>query len=272
MKMMKKFFLLLIVSAFLVSCGGSKRATTPRDNSSSTNSRPKPKVVEADDTLDNGVNPVPKEGVQGYIEFYADIAKEEMELYGIPASITLAQGILESGAGKGTLVKKANNHFGIKCHDWKGQKVYHDDDEKGECFRKYSLAKFSFRDHSLFLSGRKRYTDLFKLPKDDYKGWAKGLRKAGYATDKKYPAKLISLVERYELYKYDGEVLGKDEKDYKKVVDQNDRHTVKQGETLYRLSKKYKVSVEDLKKWNSLDSNDIFEGQVLYIKEYDRGY
>jgi len=235
MTMIKKCFALILLSVFLVSCGGSKRTTSTRTQP--RNDRDLPRSNNSDR----------------------------------PES-TLAQGILESGAGKGTLVKKANNHFGIKCHDWKGQKVYHDDDEKGECFRKYSLAKFSYRDHSLFLSGRRRYTDLFKLPKDDYKGWAKGLRAAGYATDKKYPQKLISLIERYKLYRYDGEVLGKEEKDYKKVVDKNDQHTVQKGETLYRISKKYKVSVEDLKKWNSLDSNDIFEGQVLYVQPFDRGY
>ena len=113
--------------------------------------------------------------------------------YGIPASITLAQGILESGSGKGELTRKSNNHFGIKCHrNWTGDRAYHDDDEKGECFRRYNHPMYSFNDHSQFLTGRKRYAFLFKLRKDDYKGWARGLRKAGYATDKKYPQKLIT--------------------------------------------------------------------------------
>ena len=218
------------------------------------------------------VNPVPKDGVSAYVETYAEIAKEEMLQYGIPASITLAQGILESGAGKGELVQKANNHFGIKCHDWKGARVYHDDDEKGECFRKYSLAKFSYRDHSLFLTNRKRYLDLFKLPKDDYKAWAKGLRAAGYATDKKYPSKLISLIERYQLYKYDGEVLGKSEDQYTKVTDQLDQYTVQKGDTLYSIAKKYNLTVANLKQYNGLEDNAIFEGQVLYVKPLDRGY
>lgn len=274
--MLKRLFLLVFIISLTTSCGSSKKSSRRNTKTTKTIREPKPaptpsKSKPVDPVLDNGVNPMPKTGVAGYIETYAAIAQEEMEQYGIPASITIAQGILESGAGKGELVLKANNHFGIKCHDWKGATVYHDDDEKGECFRKYSLPKFSYRDHSLFLSGRKRYSDLFKLAKDDYKGWAKGLRKAGYATDKKYPDKLISLIERYELYRYDSEVLGKDEKDYKKVVDQNDQHTVEKGETLYRLSKKYSISVEDLKKINDLKSNDIFEGQVLYIKAFERG-
>jgi len=277
--MFKRFTILLFIGILSVSCGGSKKATRSKKRTKTTRTierrQPSPKVTEAatpDDNLDNGVNPVPKGGVDGYIEAFAAIAKEEMELYGIPASITLAQGILESGAGKGELVKKANNHFGIKCHNWKGQTVYHDDDAKGECFRKYSLAKFSYRDHSLFLTGRKRYTDLFKLPKDDYKGWAEGLRAAGYATDKKYPQKLISLVERYELYRYDGEVLGKEVADYKRVTDNSNQHTVQKGETLYRISRKYDVTVPQLKKWNGIDGDQIFEGQVLFIKPFDRGY
>lgn len=274
--MLKRLLLVLLIGGLAAGCGGTKKA-------SSSNKRKSSRVVKSprtesdtkaieDPTLDNGVNPMPRTGVEGYIDTYAAVAKEEMLQYGIPASITIAQGILESGAGKGELVQKANNHFGIKCHNWKGQKVYHDDDAQGECFRKYSLAKFSYRDHSLFLTGRKRYTDLFKLPKDDYKGWAKGLRKAGYATDKKYPDKLISIIERYELYKYDGQVLGKAEKDFKKVTDKINQHTVQKGENLYRISKKYKITVKDLKKYNGLEGDDVFEGQVLYLKPFDRGY
>jgi len=262
---MRRCIYLCFMCLALWSCGSSKRpvkktTTVKKDRPAKVT---KPKVEE--------VNPVPKTGVTGYIETYAATAQEEMRQYGIPASITLAQGILESGAGEGDLVRKANNHFGIKCHDWKGAKVYHDDDEKGECFRKYSNPKFSYRDHSLFLTNRGRYSDLFKLSKDDYKGWARGLRAAGYATDKKYPQKLISLIERYKLYAYDGEVLGKSKRDYKKVTAQDNRHTVKAGETLYRISKKYKISVDDLKEINSLESNTIFEGQVLYVKPLNGG-
>lgn len=141
-----------------------------------------------------------------YIEKYAGLAIEEMYRSGIPASITLAQGLLESGYGLSELALKSNNHFGIKCHNtWKGSKVYHDDDAKGECFRKYDNPEESFRDHSDFLRYRDRYKFLFDLEVTDYKSWAHGLKKAGYATDPKYPAKLIKLIEDYSLYEYDRE-------------------------------------------------------------------
>ena len=139
-----------------------------------------------------------------YIDTWKDIAVQQMLMHRIPASITMAQGILESGYGNSKLATKANNHFGIKCHsDWKGKKVYHDDDKKGECFRKYPSAIESFEDHSAFLTSKSRYADLFELEITDYKGWAKGLRKAGYATNPKYPSLLIDLIERLDLDKLD---------------------------------------------------------------------
>lgn len=138
-----------------------------------------------------------------YIRTYSKVAVAEMYRSGIPASITLAQGLLESGAGKSRLAKEANNHFGIKCHNWKGSKVYHDDDAKGECFRKYRNADESFRDHSDFIRYKDRYKFLFDLEASDYKGWAFGLKKAGYATDPAYPRKLIKLIEDYKLYEFD---------------------------------------------------------------------
>lgn len=265
--------LIIILSLLISSCGGSKKISQSTGQQAETNKTgSSTNETSIREEASNEVSTVPKDDVGRYIEQFADIAQEEMRQYGIPASITLAQGVLESGAGKGELVNKANNHFGIKCHDWKGATVFHDDDEQGECFRKYSLAKFSYRDHSLFLTNRGRYAGLFKLPKDDYKGWAKGLRAAGYATDTKYPDKLIRIVERYKLYRYDGEVLGKKEKDFKKVVDRQNQHTVEKGETLYRLSKKYKISVEELKEINSLEGNEIFEGQILFIKAFEGRY
>src|SRR5690606_1187377 len=134
----------------------------------------------------------PITSVEDYIETFAEIAQFEMKAYGIPASITLAQGILESGSGRSDLTRRTNNHFGIKCHaGWEGEYYFHDDDEKGECFRKYNHPMYSFRDHSIFLTSRSRYAFLFHLKKDDYKAWAKGLREAGYATDRHYPQKLI---------------------------------------------------------------------------------
>ncbi|MCD4731208.1 MAG: glucosaminidase domain-containing protein [Bacteroidales bacterium] len=139
-----------------------------------------------------------------YISMYKDIALEEMNMYGIPASITLAQGILESGHGNSRLAKKANNHFGIKCHKgWTGKTFHMDDDARNECFRKYKNPYISFKDHSIFLSTRDRYAFLFDLEITDYKGWARGLKKAGYATNPKYPQLLIKIIEDYELHQYD---------------------------------------------------------------------
>lgn len=139
-----------------------------------------------------------------YVEQFAGLAVEEMYRSGVPASITLAQGLLESRYGLSELAVKGNNHFGIKCHNnWKGGRMYHDDDRRGECFRKYSSPEESFRDHSDFLRYRDRYRFLFDLETTDYKGWAYGLKKAGYATDPAYPSKLIKLIEDYSLYEYD---------------------------------------------------------------------
>jgi len=140
---------------------------------------------------------------EGYIEMWKDEAVQQMIQYKIPASITLAQGILESGNGNSELAKYGKNHFGIKCHDWDGGKIYRDDDKKDECFRKYSNASASFEDHSKFLAHRGRYSSLFELKTSDYKGWARGLKKAGYATNPKYADLLIKLIEENELYQYD---------------------------------------------------------------------
>ncbi|MAP54529.1 glucosaminidase domain-containing protein [Altibacter sp.] len=204
--------------------------------------------------------------VSAYIASYSTIAMEEMLQYGIPASITLAQGILESGAGRGELTSKANNHFGIKCHkEWTGDRVYHDDDELQECFRKYKDPKYSFRDHSLFLTQRSRYQDLFKLRKDDYKGWAKGLRKAGYATDPKYPEKLISIIERYDLTKYDNEVLGNKANFLNPDDSKIGTYSVQKGDTLYSIARRFNITVDTLKEYNGLISDTISIGQVLYL-------
>lgn len=141
---------------------------------------------------------------QEYVDTWSRTAMENMASHKIPASITLAQGILESGSGNSDLARLANNHFGIKCHNtWTGEKMYKDDDARNECFRKYDNAELSFVDHSEFLTGRQRYSNLFTLDVADYKGWAKGLKAAGYATNPKYPDLLIDLIESLELYKYD---------------------------------------------------------------------
>jgi LysM repeat protein len=138
-----------------------------------------------------------------YIDQYSQLAVKQQKEYGIPASITLAQGLLESGAGISNFAKESNNHFGIKCTDWMGEKIYHDDDQKGECFRKYNQVLESYEDHSLFLKNKPRYAFLFDLQPIDYEGWAFGLRKAGYATDPAYAYKLISIIENYDLHQYD---------------------------------------------------------------------
>ena len=145
---------------------------------------------------------------QKYIEDYKDIAMVEMQRYNIPASITLAQGILESGSGQGRLARYGNNHFGIKCHaTWNGKTITHDDDEKSECFRRYKYAYESFEDHSQFLIKRGRYSSLFELNPTDYESWAHGLKKAGYATDPAYAKKLIALIKKFNLHLYDEQVV-----------------------------------------------------------------
>ncbi len=192
--------------------------------------------------------------------------------YEIPASITLAQGILESHSGRSRLSVRGNNHFGIKCHkSWKGKRLYHDDDAKQECFRKYEHPLTSFRDHSLFLYGRDRYAGLFILKKKDYKGWAKGLKKAGYATDPKYPKKLIALIEDYELYKYDDfdddfRYSGKVVKKSNDRLYKNSYVIVAKGDTLYSIAKSNNITVERLKWANGLKSNELSIGQKLYVK------
>ncbi len=152
----------------------------------------------------NALPPEPKMTAQQYIDKFKDDAIKEMLLFNIPASITLAQGMLESGNGNSDLAVYANNHFGIKCHsEWSGPTFIKDDDAKDECFRKYPSALDSYTDHSNFLKTRSRYAPLFELKCTDYKGWAKGLHKVGYATDPKYTRRLISLIEEYQLFKYD---------------------------------------------------------------------
>lgn len=242
----------------LVSCGASRVVTTKG------NVKKQPKVVVVQTpkvTQPKQEVVVPKDKISAYIQQYKTIAQTEMQAHGVPASITLAQGILESGSGYGSLSKRANNHFGIKCHGWKGEKVYHDDDAKGECFRKYADPSESFKDHSLFLSTRSRYAFLFKLKPTNYKAWAKGLKKAGYATDSKYPAKLISLIERYKLYEYDVPVHKKEDVKKTQIT-----YTVKKGDTLYAIAKKYNVEVSEIIKDNNLSSKNLHIEQQLIVK------
>ncbi|WP_396194554.1 glucosaminidase domain-containing protein [Flavobacterium sp.] len=215
---------------------------------------------------------VTAEMVLAYIEKYKNIAKENMVKSGIPASITLGQAILESGAGTGPLSMQANNHFGIKCHkEWSGPSIRYTDDEENECFRKYNEPSGSFRDHSYFLTSRPRYAALFQLEKDDYTAWAKGLKAAGYATDPKYPEKLIGLIERYQLGKYDAEVLGKEyvavmPKKEIAYTDDVQKYTVVKGDTLYSISKRFNISIEELKRKNNLVDSALSLGQTIIVK------
>ncbi len=227
--------------------------------------------------------------VSQYIERFKAIAVKEMKQYGIPASITLAQAILESGTGNSDLAKYANNHFGIKCtSDWAGKGYYKDDDQKNDCFRVYDNPDESFKDHSNFLK-RKRYAPLFELDRNNYQGWAYGLKQAGYATNPQYPQLLINLIEKYQLQQYDlgeGEIQkikredkvlseinnnipkekAKDKPTDAPAVMAADTYQVQTGDTLYNISKRFLLSVDELKALNNLEDNQIKVGQWLKVK------
>ncbi len=254
---MKKiiYSIAIIIGIFaLSSCGSSQKAVSSRQDVS-------------------GIKSTNDAKTRAYIQRFKDIAKKEMKQYGIPASITLAQGILESASGTSRLAREANNHFGIKCaDDWDGERIYHDDDALNECFRKYKNPEESFVDHSKFLAERRRYAFLFRLPLTDYEAWAKGLKKAGYATDPSYPSKLIYLIEKYNLHQYDKEVLKemkiKTQEKVEKNKDEGEKiiYEVQPGETLYTISKKFGIPVKDIKEMNNLVDFDIYEGQILVLK------
>lgn len=266
----------------------------------------------------NKANPVAKSYTTlNYIAEFKDVAIEEMNKFGIPASITLAQGIIESGSGNSSLAKYANNHFGIKCtSEWKGKGYFKDDDKANDCFRVYKDARESYKDHSEFLK-RKRYSFLFELDKNDYKNWALGLKQAGYATNPKYPDLLIGVIDRYQLYQYDQPESEKDKikredkvfseinanipnekKKFtpvevppsKQIVKTPDTlrisaavtedkpvenniapifkpgsYTVKQGDTLYNISRKFNISIAELKALNNLTDTGIKIGQKLIL-------
>ena len=260
--------LLPILFAFIIMSGCGPRKKTvyqykpkPKVETTVVKQLDQPAVVE--ETPENTKPLSATERTLAYIEAYSDIAITEMNRYKIPASITIAQGILESGSGIGTLAIRANNHFGIKCHEWTGERVYHDDDSLQECFRKYDDPSGSFEDHSIFLRNRSRYSKLFDLDLKDYRGWAYGLKAAGYATDPKYPDKLISIIERYELYKLDG---SENPAAPVAINPSNQKvHFVRKGDTLYSISKTYGVTVDRLKQLNQLNDDNISIGQDLVI-------
>jgi flagellum-specific peptidoglycan hydrolase FlgJ len=277
---MKTRFLLLLVLGFGISFMGCKskksysdslRTKNVRAESQKSKSDAKAPIYKTDTSLPADTGRFERfviNDMSDYIETFAEVAQREMKTYGIPASIKLAQGLLESGYGQGELAQKTNNHFGIKCHTgWQGDYDFHDDDAKGECFRKYNHPMYSYRDHSLFLTTRSRYAFLFDYETTDYKNWAKGLRKAGYATDKKYPQKLIYLIEKHELYQYDSDVPRSVYEKNKPVIAENNAvHIVKKGDTLYSLSKRYYVSIDELMKLNRLRNANLSVGQKLMVK------
>lgn len=221
---------------------------------------------------------------QTYINQYKDLAIEQMLRYRIPASITLAQGLFESAAGRSDLVRQGNNHFGIKCHDWSGPTQYHDDDARGECFRVYRDARDSYEDHSKFLARQPRYSRLFQLSQTDYKGWARGLKACGYATNPQYANKLIQIIELYKLFDYDKA------KRYDRFMashsgtDQpingqgllhpihlfNDNYYLyaREGDTFKALGKEVGISWRKLARYNERDKHDVLKkGDIIYLKK-----
>jgi cytidylate kinase len=215
-----------------------------------------------------------------YIDKYKDIAVEQMKEHRIPASITLAQGLLESGAGRSTLARKSNNHFGIKCGGgWTGSSVRHTDDAPNECFRAYRHARESYEDHSRFLVGGRRYASLFELEITDYRAWARGLKRAGYATDPSYANRLIQIIEDYELYKYDARALSK--RAQRKLADTypTGAHEIfianglayvvaRSGDTFRALGKELDISWRKLVKYNDLHKEyTLTDGDIIYLRK-----
>ncbi|MBP3775586.1 MAG: glucosaminidase domain-containing protein [Prevotella sp.] len=212
---------------------------------------------------------------QQYFDQYKDYAIEQMRRYHIPASITLAQGVLESAAGKSELTVKGNNHFGIKCHGWTGRAVYHDDDERNECFRAYDNAYDSYEDHSKFLSTSNRYSSLFKLKLNDYKGWAYGLKACGYATNPRYAIQLIDIIQLYKLYEYDDRKSSKSayQMGEYRVYEFNKNYYViaKAGDSYRKIGDIYDVSYKKLAKYNENDRNAVLEeGDFVWLQKKRR--
>jgi len=287
--------LLFISIAFLSSCKTYKKAVVNRPASISSPVATTAPVISNKQAAANNkeIQKEKKDVIAAYVPFtsltyierFKAIAIKEMNLYGIPASITLAQGLFESGSGNSDLAKVANNHFGIKCtSDWTGKSYYKDDDQPNDCFRVYNNPEDSYRDHSEFLK-RKRYAALFELDKNDYVGWANGLKAAGYATNPQYPQLLIGVIQKYNLDQFDrpeGEVakikredrvlteinqnIAKAVKDSLVQTTPVDKlYMVKQGDTLYNISKRFGLTVDELKALNNMADNNIKLGQRLVI-------
>lgn len=269
-----------MIASVLTACSSRKKAISGINSSQARRNNKEIQKAHSG-AIANYTNYTPDQ----YIQRFKAIAIKEMNTYGIPASITLAQGLFESGNGNGDLARIANNHFGIKCtSDWKGKSYYKDDDQVNDCFRVYDNPEDSFRDHSIFLK-RKRYAALFELDKNDYQGWATGLKAAGYATNPRYPQLLIGVIQKYNLDQYDGpggdiqkikradimlaqvnKNIGKAVKDsIIQVSPQNKVYIIKQGDTLFNVSKRFGLTVDELRALNNMDDNNIKLGQKLVV-------
>ena len=221
---------------------------------------------------------------QTYINQYRDLAIEQMLKYGVPASITLAQGVFESGAGNSELARKGNNHFGIKCHGWRGATTYHDDDARQECFRAYDNVYQSYEDHSKFLRNQRRYIRLFSLKQTDYHGWARGLKECGYATNPKYAKKLIDIIELYKLHEYDkakkyDHFMAKHTSKDTPVTYGGKLHPIyiynknyylkaRKGDTFRSIGKEVGISYRSIARHNERGKDDVLEeGEIIYLKK-----
>ena len=275
---MRKISLLLVAATFVFSsCSAHKSTISSRKARSNNKSiQKKNRAAIASFKASTSLE---------YIERFKSIAIQEMNLYGIPASITLAQGLFESGSGNSELAKVANNHFGIKCGStWTGESYFKDDDNVNDCFRVYANPEESFRDHSEFLK-KKNYARLFELDKNDFNGWAYGLKACGYATNPKYPQLLLNIIQKYQLDQYDrpeGEIakikredrvlaeinqnIGNPTADsISKTSPDSKIYTIKQGDTLFNISKRFGITVDELKALNNMSDNGLKIGQKLVV-------
>ncbi|MBO5612789.1 MAG: glucosaminidase domain-containing protein [Prevotella sp.] len=226
----------------------------------------------------------PNSAYQDYINRYKDLAIEQMLKWKVPASITLAQGLLESGAGKSELAQKGNNHFGIKCHGWTGAKTYHDDDLSQECFRAYNNVRDSYEDHSQFLARQTRYSRLFTLSPTDYRAWAHGLKACGYATSPTYAQKLIGIIELYNLSQYDhAKSYSHFAAEHLAAVDQTDKsvsnHSVyfnnknyyvraRKGDTFASIAREFNLNYRRIARYNERSSKSQLEiGELVYLEK-----
>jgi LysM repeat protein len=274
---MRRIYTLLIASLLFTSCSAHK-STISKSKASKNNKaiqeRNKASIAQHKDLSS-----------LEYIERFKEIAIQEMNSYGIPASITLAQGLFESGSGNSELAKVANNHFGIKCGStWQGESYYKNDDNVNDCFRVYSNPEESFRDHSEFLK-KKNYARLFELDKNDFNGWAYGLKACGYATNPKYPQLLLNIINKYQLDQYDrpegglakikredrvlteiNDTIGQPRQDSITKTPPDDKiYTIQQGDTLYNISKRFGITVDELKALNKMNDNNLRIGQKLVV-------